>query len=73
MVSKIKQALDARWGRLTALASTYNLLHRQGWRKRVLDKRHPKSDPAAQAHWKKNSPKSSPKSTGSGRTKGRSG
>jgi transposase len=72
VVSEIKQALDARLGRVTALASTYNLLHRHGWRKLAPDKRHPKSDPAAQADWKKNSPKSSPKSTGSGRAKGRS-
>jgi transposase len=61
VVSEIKQALDERLGRTTALASTYNLLHRHGWRKLAPDKRHPKSDPDAQAEWKKNSPKSSPK------------
>ena len=66
VVSEIKQALDQRLGRVTALASTYNLLHRHGWRKLAPDKRHPKSDPVAQEGWKKNCPTSSPKSTGSG-------
>lgn len=73
VVTEIKQALAARLGRVTALASTYNLLHRQGWRKLAPAKRHPKSDPAAQADWQKNAPKFSSKSTGSGRTKDRSG
>ncbi|NTV67332.1 MAG: winged helix-turn-helix domain-containing protein [Chlorobaculum sp.] len=48
VVSEIKQALDQRLGRTTALASTYNLLHRHGWRKLAPDKRHPKNDPEAQ-------------------------
>jgi transposase len=69
VVGEIKQALDRRLGRETALASVYNLLHRHGWRKLAPDKRHPKSDPAAQEDWKKNSPKRSPTSTGSGRGK----
>ena len=73
VVSEIKQALDARLGRVTALASTYNLLHRHGWRKQAPDKRHPKSDPAAPADWKKNALKRSRKSTGSGRAKNPSG
>jgi transposase len=73
VVGEIKQALDARLGRVTAPASTYNLLRRHGWRKPAPDQRHPKSDPTAQAEWKKNAPKRSPKSTGSGRAKGRSG
>jgi transposase len=33
VVREIKEALDARLGRTTALASTYNLLHRHGWKK----------------------------------------
>lgn len=70
VVNEIKQALDQRLGRVTALASTYNLLHRHGWRKLAPDKRHPKSDPVAQERWKKNCPTSSPKSTGSGQGKG---
>jgi transposase len=59
IVSEIKQALDARLGRTTALASTYNLLHRHNWRKLAPDKRHPKSDVEAQSDWKKNSRNSS--------------
>ena len=60
IVSEIKQALDARLGRTTALASTYNLLHRHNWRKLAPDKRHPKSDVRAQEEWKKNSRNCSP-------------
>ncbi|NTU41652.1 MAG: winged helix-turn-helix domain-containing protein [Nitrospirales bacterium] len=59
VVSEIKKMLDERLGRRTALASTYNLLHRHGWRKLAPDKRHPKSDPDAQEEWKKNSKDSS--------------
>jgi transposase len=33
VVGEIKKALDEHLGRKTALASTYNLLHRHGWRK----------------------------------------
>lgn len=73
VVGEIKRALDARLGRTTALASTYNLLHRHGWRKLAPDKRHPKADEATQDDWKKNSPKSLAKSTGHGRGRGRSG
>lgn len=72
-VSEIKQALDERLGRTTALASTYNLLHRHNWRKLVPDKRHPKSDVVAQEEWKKNSRHSSPQSTRSGQTTNHSG
>lgn len=72
VVGEIKQALDARLGRKVALASAYNLLHRHGWRKLAPDKRHPKADALAQEDWKKNSPISSEKSTGSGPAKGRS-
>lgn len=66
VVGEIKQALDRRLGRTVALASAYNLLHRHDWRKLAPDKRHPKSDPAAQEEWKKNSAAASRKSTGSG-------
>jgi len=72
VVGEIKKALDEKLGRKTALASAYNLLHRHEWRKLAPDKRHPQSDPAAQAEWKKNSRKCSPKSTASGRGKPRS-
>jgi len=54
VVQEIKLALEERLGRQVALASVYNLLHRHDWRKLAPDKRHPKSDPAAQAEWKKN-------------------
>ena len=73
VVVEIKRALDARLGRKTALASTYNLLHRHGWRKLAPDKRHPKADVAAQDDWKKNSTKSLAKSTVHGQAKARSG
>lgn len=73
VVSEIKHALDKRLGRVTALASTYNLLHRHGWRKLAPDKRHPNSDPVAQEGWKKNSPTCSLTSTASGQGKNRSG
>ena len=53
VVGEIKQALDKRLGRVTALASTYNLLHRHGWRKLAPDKRHTKADTEAQEQWKK--------------------
>ena len=66
VVGQIKAALGKRLGRTVALSSTYNLLQRHNWRKLVPDKRHPKSDPAAQEEWKKNSPKSSAKSSKTG-------
>ena len=66
VVGQIKAALDKRLGREVALASAYNLLHRHNWRKLAPDKRHPKSDPADQEAWKKNSPKSSLKSVKTG-------
>lgn len=61
IVGEIKKALDKRLGRETALASTYNLLHRHNWRKLAPDKRHPKSNVATQEDWKKNSLKLSPR------------
>jgi transposase len=73
VVGEIKQALDERLGHVTALASTYNLLHRHGWRKLAPDKRHPKVDIKAQEKWKKNSQDSLRKSTSSGQGKRRSG
>ncbi len=73
VVGEIKQELDKRLERRTALASAYNLLHRHGWRKLAPDKRHPKADVEAQEEWKKNSPRSSRKSTRNGPKKGRSG
>ncbi len=66
VVGEIKEALDRRLGRATALASTYNLLHRHGWRKLAPDKRHPKADIEAQAQWKKNSRNLSKRSRSNG-------
>ena len=66
VVGEIKAALDKHLGREVALASAYNLLHRHDWRKLAPDKRHPQSDPLAQAEWKKNSPKRSIKSATTG-------
>jgi len=73
VVGEIKRALDEHLGRETALSSTYNLLHRHGWRKLAPDKRHPKADVKAQEEWKKNSRTSSSRPKANGREKGRSG
>jgi len=73
VVGEIKRALDEHLGRETALSSTYNLLHRHGWRKRAPDKRHYKADVKAQEEWKKNSRTFSSRSKANGREKGRSG
>ena len=72
VVSEIKRALEERLGRPVALASAYNLLHRNGWRKIAPDKKHPQMDVEAQEEWGKNSPGSSSKSTRGGRGKRRS-
>lgn len=61
VVGEIKQALDKKLDRKTALSSVYYLLHRHNWRKLAPDKRHIKTDVAAQENWKKNSQKSSTK------------
>lgn len=73
VVPPLKQALEARLGRPVALSSVYRLLHRHDWRKLAPDKRHPEADVAAQAEWKKNSPRSSSKSSRSSKRQGRSG
>ena len=67
VVGQVKAALDKHLGRVVALASAYNLLHRHNWRKLAPDKHHPQSDPLAQEEWKKNSPKHSPSSAKTGR------
>ena len=55
VVREIHIALEKHLGRKVALASTYNLLHRHGWRKLVPDKRHVESDVQVQEEWKENS------------------
>jgi transposase len=58
VVSPLRAALAEKLGRRKVAASVvYRLLARHGWRKVAPDTRHPKSDPAAQAEWKKNSRK----------------
>ena len=73
VVPPLKWALEDRLGRAVALSSVYRLLHRHHWRKLAPDKRHPEADVAAQAEWKKNSPRRSATSLRSSTRKGRSG
>jgi len=55
VVSPLRAALAEKLGRKKVAASVvYRLLARHGWRKVAPDTRHPKSDPAVQAEWKKN-------------------
>ena len=56
-VPPIHAALVEKLGHDIPLATTYRLLARHGWRKVQPDTKHPKSDPAAQDEFKKNSPK----------------
>ena len=55
VVSQLREALQRRVGRKIPLHTIYRMLARYGWRKVAPDTRHPKSDPAAQAAYKKNS------------------
>ena len=58
VVSPLRAALAEKLGRKKIAASVvYRLLARHGWRKVAPDTRHPKSNPVAQAEWKKNFPK----------------
>ena len=57
VVSPLRAALAREVGRPVAASVAYRLLARHGWRKVAPDTRHPKSDPQAQADWKKNSRK----------------
>ena len=57
VVSPLGAALAEKLGRKVAPSVVYRLLARHGWRKVAPETRHPKSDPGAQAEWKKNSPK----------------
>lgn len=58
VVSPLRAALAQHLGRPVAATVAYRLLARHGWRKVAPDTRHPKSDPAVQQDWKKNSRKS---------------
>lgn len=57
VVSPVRAALAQRVGQPIKASLIYRLLARHGWRKIAPDTRHPKSNPAAQEDWKKNSPK----------------
>lgn len=57
VVSPLRAALAAKLGRPIKPSVVYRLLARHGWRKVAPDTKHPKSDPAAQEDWKKNSRK----------------
>lgn len=57
VVAPLRAALAQELGRTVTASVVYRLLARHGWRKVAPDTRHPKSDPAAQEEWKKNSPK----------------
>ena len=55
VVSVMRADLSQRLGRPVAASVLYRLLARHGWRKVAPDTRHPKTDPAVQEDWKKNS------------------
>jgi transposase len=57
VISVIRAALAQHLGRPIKPSVVYRLLERHGWRKATPDTHHPKSDPAAQEEWKKNSRK----------------
>jgi transposase len=56
IVGPLRAALAQRLGRPVTHSVVYRMLARHGWRKVAPDTRHPKSDPAEQERWKKNSP-----------------
>ena len=53
VVSPLQAALSQELGRPVRASVVYRLLERHGWRKVAPDTRHPKSDAAVQAEWKK--------------------
>lgn len=57
VVAPLRAALAQRLGHPIKPSVVYRLLARHGWRKVAPDTRHPKSDPALQEDWKKNSRK----------------
>ncbi len=60
-VAEIQQAYRERAGKAVARSTVYRLLERHGWRKIVPRPRHPKADVAAQAAFKKTSPRGTPR------------
>jgi transposase len=55
-VPHVHAALMEKLGCDVDISTTYRLLARHGWRKVQPDTKHPKSDPASQAEFKKNFP-----------------
>ena len=55
-VPPVHAALVEKLGCDVDISTTYRLLARYGWRKVQPDTKHPKSDPASQAEFKKNFP-----------------
>lgn len=55
VVAEIRTALESHLNKTIALASVYNILHRNGWRKIMPDKQHPGSSPEIREGFKKNS------------------
>lgn len=53
-VSRVKAAYEQALGRQVPKSTVYRMLARHGWRKVLPRPRHPKSDPATQAAFKKN-------------------
>jgi transposase len=60
-VSEIVQAYQEQLGKEVAPSTVYRLLDRHGWRKVVPRPRHPKTDVAAQAAFKKTAPHGTPR------------
>jgi transposase len=58
VVTAIQTAYEARVGRKVPKSTVYRMLERHGWRKITPRPHHPKADPAAQAAFKKTSPRS---------------
>lgn len=57
VVGPIRAAYEAKVGRKVPKSTVYRLLERHGWRKVAPRPHHPKADPAAQAAFKKTSPR----------------
>lgn len=60
-VTEIQQAYQQQIGKKVAPSTVYRLLDRHGWRKVVPRPRHPKTDVAAQAAFKKTPPRGTPR------------
>ena len=57
MVPPLHAALAGQLGKNIHHSQVYRMLTRHGWRKVAPDSKHPKSDPAVQEAWEKNSRK----------------